>query len=133
VETQILYAQQEVHPLEALAPVLTCDEVLSLQETVRAVAVEESVGRYVVDLVAATRSDPRLKLGVSPRGSLMLFRAAQACAVTEGRGYVLPDDVQRMAPHVLPHRLVLTSKAKYGGETKGEIVRELVAQVRVPT
>jgi len=133
VETQILYAQQQTHPLEALEAVLTCAEVVGLQRAVREVAVEESVGRYVVDLVAETRADDRLKLGVSPRGSLMLSRAAQAAALSQGRGYVLPDDVQRLAPQVLPHRLVLTSKAKYGGAAKGDVIREILGRVRVPT
>jgi len=133
VETQILYAQQQTHPLEALEAVLTCAEVVELQRAVREVAVEESVGRYVVDLVAETRADDRLKLGVSPRGSLMLSRAAQAAALSQGRGYVLPDDVQRLAPQVLPHRLVLTSKAKYGGAAKGDVIREILGRVRVPT
>jgi len=112
---------------------MACDEVTELQRAVRGVTVEESVGRYVVDIVAETRREARVKLGVSPRGSLMLFRASQACALSEGREFVLPDDVQRMAPHVLPHRLVLTSKAKYGGESTNEIVREIVSQLRVPT
>ena len=133
VETQILYAQQQTHPLEALEAVLTCAEVVELQRAVREVAVEESVGRYVVDLVAETRADDRLKLGVSPRGSLMLSRAAQAAPLSQGRGYVLPDDVQRLAPQVLPHRLVLTSKAKYGGAAKGDVIREILGRVRVPT
>jgi MoxR-like ATPase len=132
-EIEILFSQTEVHPVEELRPVLTRDEVLGLQQAVRRVRVDPAVARYVVEIVQATRTDPRLKLGVSPRGSLMLFRAAQAAALSSGRNYVLPDDVQRLAPHVLPHRVILTSKAKYGSSTAAQVVAETIDRVRVPT
>ena len=106
---------------------------MALQKLVRAVRVEEIVSEYLVEIIRRTREDPRLKLGVSPRGSLMLFRASQAAALAAGRSYVLPDDVQRLALHVLPHRLVLTAKAKYGGSSGQEVVREILQRVRVPT
>jgi len=86
----------------------------------------------MIDLVQATRDDPRLKLGVSPRGSLMLFRASQAIAFLKGRNYVLPDDVQHMAEYVLAHRLILTSKAKYSSITKMDVVSDIVQKVKVP-
>jgi MoxR-like ATPase len=132
-EVGILYSQAQVHPLERLEPVLTKAEVLSMQQLVKNVRVEESVARYMVQIVHQTRADTRLKLGVSPRGSLMLFRAAQAAAFADGRDYVLPDDVQRLAPYVLPHRIMLTSKAKYGSTSKRQVVEEILEQVRVPT
>ena len=132
-ETDILYAQAEVHPVDELKPVLGRDEVLVLQQAVRRIRVEPVVARYIVEIVQATRTDPRLKLGVSPRGSLMLFRAAQAAALAAGRDYVLPDDVQRLAPAVLPHRVILTSKSKYGSVTAVQIVAETIDKVRVPT
>jgi len=133
VETEILYTQAETHPLDSLQPVLNGEEVMAMQQAVRRVRVEESVGRYIVDLVKETREDPRLKLGVSPRGSLMLFRSAQAAALAAGRDYVLPDDIQRLGEPVLAHRLILTSKARYGGTRKEDVVREAVDKVRVPT
>lgn len=132
-EVDILYAQAESLPLDRIEAVLTQEEVLELQRTVRQVRVEESVSRYLVDIVRATRADPRLKLGVSPRGSLMLFRAAQAAALADGRAYVLPDDVQRLASYVLPHRMILTSKAKYGSSSKQDIIAEILQRIRVPT
>ncbi|MEX0703817.1 MAG: MoxR family ATPase [Planctomycetales bacterium] len=131
-EVSILYAQVDEHPLTGLEPVLSREDVTGLQRLVRGVTVEASVSRYLVDIVRETRSDPRLKLGVSPRGSLMLFRAAQAAALLAGRDYVLPDDVQRLAPHVLPHRVMLTSKAKYGSDTKGQVIAEIVERIPVP-
>ena len=132
-EVQILYAQAESHPLERLESVLSQADVLALQGMVRKIRVEEIVSQYMVEIVRRTREDSRLKLGVSPRGSLMLFRACQAAALVAGRDYVLPDDVQRLAPHVLPHRIILTSKAKYGGVSTKEIVAEILGRVKVPS
>ena len=131
-EVEILYAQQERHPLERLQPVLSREELLALQQAVRRVTVEQSVARYIVEIVRSTRNDSRLKLGVSPRGSLMLFRASQAAAFAAGRDYVLPDDVQMLTGYVLPHRIALTSQSKYGGTARNEIVAEIVKRVRVP-
>ncbi len=131
-ELEILYSQQSEQPLEQLRPVLTREELLEMQQQVHAVKVARNVGRYMVEIVGRTRHDPRLRLGVSPRGTLMLFRAAQASAYLHGRDYVLPDDVQRLSSYVLPHRLMLTSQSKYGGATKSEIVADIVKQVAVP-
>jgi MoxR-like ATPase len=132
VEVAILFAQNLAHPLDGIVEVMSKEEVLALQAEARRVHVDESVARYIVGLVAATRQDPALKLGVSPRGSLMLFRASQAAALCAGRDYVMPDDVQRLAVAVLAHRLVLTPKAKYGGALKRETIARLVAQTPVP-
>lgn len=133
IEVNILHSQALEHPIDRLAPVLTHKEVLAIQHAVRQVTVETGISRYIVDIVSATRNDPRLKLGVSPRGSLMLFRASQAHALLKGRTYVLPDDVQAMANHVLPHRVILTSKAKYGGIAKRHVIADIIGQVRIPT
>lgn len=132
-EVDILFSQAEQHPLENLESVLSHEDVLQLQSAVKQIRVDKSVARYIVDIIHQSRSDSRLKLGVSPRGSLMLFRASQAAAFAAGRDYVLPDDVQKLALHVLPHRLILTSKAKYGSDNKKEIVAEILKHVRVPT
>jgi len=132
-EKDILYAQAETNPLDSIGPVVGAEEVLEMQRMVRHVKVEDGVARYIVEIVDKTRHDTRLKIGSSPRGTLMFFRASQAAAFSRGRDYVLPDDVQRLAPHVLPHRLILTSKAKYGGTTKEEVVADVIRQVKVPT
>lgn len=132
-EVQILYAQADGHPLDKLQPVLSQEEVMTLQEMVRKIRVEEVVSHYIVEIVRQTREDTRLKLGVSPRGSLMLFRACQAAALVAGRDYVLPDDVQRLAPYVLPHRIIMTPKARYGGVSTKEIVAEILERVKVPS
>ncbi|MFH1731606.1 MAG: MoxR family ATPase [Planctomycetota bacterium] len=132
-EVEILHAQAKQHPLETLEPVLTRDDVIDMQAEVRSVRVDESISRYMVEIVRKTRGDVRLKLGVSPRGSLMLFRASQASAYADGRDFVLPDDVQKLAPYVLPHRLILTSKARYSGIEKAGVIAEIVSEVKVPT
>jgi len=132
-EVDVLHAQTEAHPLDGIEPVVSKAEVIEMQRQVRRIRVEESVSRYLVEIVRRTREDHRLKLGVSPRGSLMLFRAAQAAAFSEGREFVLPDDVQRLAPHVLPHRVILTSEAKYGGTDKRTVIAEILEHTRVPT
>ncbi len=132
-EVDILHAQSQTHPLEQIEPVLDRDQLLRAQEEVKGVRVDPSLSRYMVQIVHETRHDSRLRLGVSPRGSLMLFRAAQACAYLEGRDFVLPDDVQRMAPYVLPHRLMLTTKSRYGSISKESIIEEILNRVKVPT
>ncbi len=132
-EVGILYSQAETHPLDHLQPVFSKEDVVDLQKIVRTIRVEEIISHYMVEIVGHTREDARLKLGASPRGSLMLFRACQAAALASGRDYVLPDDVQRLAPYVLPHRLVMTSKAKYGGVSAKDIVAEILKRVKVPS
>ena len=131
-ELEILFSLAEKHPVDAVSPVMSREDVLGIQQSVRRVHVEKNIARYMVDLVRETRTDARLKLGVSPRGSLMLFRAAQSTAFLSGRSFVLPDDVQRIAPEVLAHRLLLTSKSKYGGANKREIVVEILGRLKAP-
>jgi MoxR-like ATPase len=132
-EAEILQSQAERHPLDSLTPVATAEDVVAMQQSVRLVRVDATVTRYIVQIVQDTRADDRLKLGVSPRGSLMLFRAAQASAFADGREYVLPDDVQKLAPYVLPHRVILTSKAKYGGVSKRTVIEDVLERVPVRT
>lgn len=131
-EIDMLYAQADRHPLETLEEAMSGDEVLAIQQQVRTVDMSRELATYLVALVTHTREDVRLSLGVSPRASLMLFQAAKAAALVAGRDVVLPDDIQRMARHVLPHRLVLTSKSKYDGSTKQGIVESILDEVSVP-
>jgi len=131
-ELNILFDQAVTHPIDSVKPVLSCEQVVTMQAAVRQIHVERSVGQYIVDLVTQSRSDERLKLGVSPRGSLMLFRATQAAAFLAGRNHTTPDDVQKMARYVLPHRIVLTSKSRYSSVSRAEIIDDLLKSVRVP-
>jgi MoxR-like ATPase len=116
--------------VEALEPVITTDDVLRLQEASERVRAEESVLDYVMAVVAATRGSPLLTLGVSPRGSLGLLRAARAHALTDGRDYLVPDDVKAVAVPVLAHRIM--PKATADGSDAEAMIRAIVHAVPVP-
>jgi len=105
-EKRVLYSQQMKHPIESIGPVITANDVLRIQQDVRSVRVDESISDYILGIVTHTRGHEQLEVGVSPRGSLALFRAAQAMAYVEGRDYVVPDDVKRLAVAVLAHRTI---------------------------
>jgi MoxR-like ATPase len=130
-ELDVLYSQFHHHPLEDVAPILDGAAVVALQTAVRAVRVERPVGRYVVDLADRTRRHPSLKMGCSPRGTLLLFRAAQSRAFVQGRDYVVPEDVKAVAVAALAHRLALDTKAKYSGVLKEDIVRGILEEAPV--
>jgi MoxR-like ATPase len=131
-EVDVLFAQAERHPLDAVESVLSGDDVIALQAEVRYVRVDRSLGRYVVALAEATRRHPSVRLGCSPRGSLMLFRSTQARAILEGRSFAVPEDVKAQAVVVLAHRLGLETKARYTGVSRENVVREILEAVPVP-
>jgi len=133
IEVDILRSHTHNHPLEKIKPVLDIEQITRMQQKVHLVRMERILSEYIVALVEATRNNPRLRLGASPRGSLMLFRAAQAAAFAAGRDYVIPDDIQRLARYVLPHRLLLSSKSRFDGTTSLQIIEDVLAQVKVPT
>jgi MoxR-like ATPase len=131
-EIDVLYSQNDRHPFETLAPVVSCQEVLGLQEHVKSVRFDKAIAEYLVRVVEATRSEPRLRLGISPRGSLALYRTAQARARTLARDYVLPEDVRALAVPVLAHRMMLDTKARYSGVRLAVIIEEILEKVPVP-
>jgi len=131
-ELEVLFSQQEQHPFELLEPVVTGEEVLQIQAAVRKISLEQSVARYLLRVVHATREDPRLRLGISPRGSLALSRAAQARALLLGRDYVLPEDVRELAEPVLAHRMAPDTRARYEGVTGARILAEALEAVPTP-
>jgi MoxR-like ATPase len=130
-EVDVLFSQTHHHPLEDLTPVIDPAGIISMQAAVRAIKVERSLGRYIVGLADASRKHPSLKTGCSPRGTLSLFRIAQARAYLEGRDYMVPEDVKKQAIPVLAHRLALDTKAKYAGVLKEDVVRQILEQVPV--
>jgi len=132
-EVSILQSYSHNYPLEKIEAVLNIEEIRSMQKAVQAVHIDQALTEYIVALVQMTREDSRLKLGVSPRGAIMLSRAAQASAFTANRDYALPDDIQRLVPYVLPHRLLLTSKSRYDGSNKIQIMNDILTRVKVPT
>jgi MoxR-like ATPase len=131
-EVDLLYSQADHHPLDDVQTVVDVAGVLALQAATRAVQVERRVGRYLVDVAEATRRHGSLRMGCSPRGTLTLFRLAQAHALLNGRDFVVPEDAKAIAPMGLAHRLTLDAKARYAGASKDDIVREVLGAVRVP-
>jgi len=132
-ELAMLYARQRENPLARVGAVCTREDLLAMQASVREVEVKEPVARYLLRIVRQTRDSEGIELGVSPRGALAFFRAAQARAFLAGRSYVSPEDVQALAVHVLAHRIGLTTQARYGGTSGATLVRQIVGTVSVPT
>jgi MoxR-like ATPase len=124
------YARQD--PLVELAPVTSPEEIVQMQRAVRDVRVDNQVRAYLVQVVRATRAHPAVDLGVSPRGSLALYRASQAWAAIHGRDYVLPDDIKALTPSVLTHRIHISPQTRLRGRTPEEVLDEIVDQVPVP-
>ncbi len=131
-EIEVLHRAQYTAPLEELESVITLDELIELQAEVKAVIVDDTIKRYIVELANQTRTHEGVYLGVSPRGSIALMKAAQAYALIQGRDYVLPDDVQYLVPFVFSHRLILKPEANYDGFDAGMVIHEIVATTQVP-
>ncbi len=131
-EFEMIEKMTKASTLEVLTPVATLDEVIEIQTAVKDVFVGNPVRKYILDLVTATRKDPSVLLGCSPRASLQLLRVAQAAALYMGRDYVIPDDVQKMAPHVLAHRIMLRPEAKVKGVQQEQVIMQVLRSVKVP-
>lgn len=131
-EMKIMEEQQFEHPINAIQPVTSVDELTQMQEAVKQVFVSPAVKRYIVDLTRATRDNQDVYLGASPRGSLGLFRAGQVRAALDGRDYVLPDDIKALSEFVLAHRIVINPAARLKNLTAAQIVKEIVQSLPVP-
>ncbi len=131
-EGDILLRFERDDPLAALRPVTNPDELLQMQARVRQVRVEDSVRQYAVRVVRATREHPSVALGASPRGTLALYRTAQARAAIHGRDFVLPDDIKALAPAVLTHRVIINPQTRLRGRTPEEVIGEVIDQVPAP-
>ena len=131
-ENDILLRYERQDPLESLVPVLSVEQLLAMQAELRTVRVEHTVREYLVKVVRATREHPSVDLGVSPRGTLALYRACQALAAVRGRSFVIPDDIKQLAPPVLTHRIHISPQTRLRGRTPEEVVAEIAAQVPVP-
>jgi MoxR-like ATPase len=117
------------HPVNSLLPVVDANDLLTLQKQVWDVFIDNTLQDYIIDLVTATRRNPDLALGASPRASLALFRGAQALAAIQGRDHVIPDDIQRLAPAILTHRVIVSPESDLRGFTADGIVRTILASV----
>jgi MoxR-like ATPase len=131
-ESLILERQTRDSPLQTLHSVVTKDELLALQAEVRTVYIDRSLREYIVDLVTATRDHPQVLLGASPRGSLFLLHASQAYAALQGRAFVLPDDIKRLAPAILAHRVILRPEARLKRTTAVAVIDQVLTQIPVP-
>ena len=131
-EVAVLTAQQHNHPLDELKPCVTLADVLALRRAVDNVRISEELKRYVVDLVAATRTATGVQLGASPRASIALMKAAQALAFFDGREFVAPEHIRELAVPVIAHRLVMEPQARFSGQTARSVVGEIVKKVKVP-
>ena len=131
-EVRILDAQTKSHPLGRVRATISTEELLSLQDAVRAVHVSPSVQTYIVEIVTATRTHGQIEIGASPRGSLALLHAAQSHAAAQGRAFVLPDDVKKLAPFVLAHRVVLSPEARARAIKDTSVIADILNRVPVP-
>src|SRR3954471_7222580 len=131
-EDAILMRFEQSSPLDDLQPVIEADELMQLRRLVPLVHCDESLRKYMIRIVQATRNHASYELGASPRGSLALYRGSRALAAARGRDYVLPDDVKRLAPFVLAHRAVLSSQSRLRGREAEGVLQEVVESVPVP-
>ena len=123
---------QKGHPIDDLQPVVQAADVIACQDAVRDIHLDDKVKKYILDIVHASREHEDVLLGGSPRASIALFRCAQALAAIQGREFVIPDDVKRMAMPVLAHRLILRPESRLRKKTPAAVVNELVTDAKVP-
>ena len=131
-ERDLLYSLGDSIPMERLEVVTSPEELKQAREVIANVTVAKSVAEYLVAIVTASRTDPMVRMGASPRASRALFRAAKAWAAMEGRDFVTPDDIQTLAQPVLAHRLMVTNEARISGITAEQIIASILAAVPVP-
>jgi MoxR-like ATPase len=131
-EGKMLERLQHTHPIDELTSVVTASDVLACQQAVRDIYVDEKLRRYLLEIIQATREHSDVALGGSPRASIALFRTAQALAALQGRNFVIPDDVKRMAQSVLGHRLILKPESRLRKVTAASVVEEILTDVSVP-
>jgi MoxR-like ATPase len=125
-EIEMLRNQRKRHPIETVRAVVDGAELPALYDAVTDVHVDESLERYILNVVRATRSHPDISVGASPRGSLALYKTSQALAALRGRDYVEPDDVKEMAPLALPHRVIVKPESQIRGRDAAGILREIL-------
>jgi len=131
-ENEMLIRFEERDLLTKLMPVITANEITQAQVKIPKVQVEESLRRYMIEIIHATRSHPALEMGASPRASLALYNASQTLAALRGRNHIVPDDIKHLVTPVLGHRLILSSQSRLQGQTSEAILEEVVDSIPVP-
>jgi MoxR-like ATPase len=131
-EWDILHRFKFDDPFDSLQPVISAERIIELQRAIREVRWQPAVERYLIAIVRATRTNPAIQIGISPRGTLALYRACEAYAAIQGRDYVQPDDVKYLAPRVLAHRLLTTTRTRMRGKRSVELMENIIRSVAVP-
>ncbi len=131
-EKTLLHRFKGTEPLEALQPVLSAHQIVALQQLIRQVQWQPEVEDYLLAIVRATREHPSISLGISPRGTLALARACETFAALQGRDYVKPDDIKRLASSVLAHRLIMTTRTRLRGDAAETLIADIVEATPVP-
>jgi len=131
-ESRMLERFRESDPLDELKAVTTSEEILEMQKARKRIRVEPSVRDYIVQIANATRQNPDIQLGASPRASLALYQSSQALAAIRGRDFVIPDDIKAMAAPVLGHRLIMAAQAQLRGRTTQDLIDDIVTSLPVP-
>jgi MoxR-like ATPase len=132
-EVAILTGQTQSHPIDNLSACVTKENIFHLREAVKNIRISEDLKKYIVTIVAATRTAKGVQLGASPRASIALMKIAQAIALFDGQEFVTPDHIQEIAVHVIAHRIVLDPQARFSGITSAKVVDELIRRIPVPT
>ncbi len=131
-EVEVLSDQAQHHPIDAVEPCVSMQEVAGLRQQVKQVRISPEIKRYLVDIVNATRSAAGVQLGASPRASLTLMKISQALALFDGNEFVAPENIQEIAIPVISHRIVMDPQARFSGKTTAGIVEEILSSVPVP-
>ncbi|GEL78804.1 AAA family ATPase [Tenuibacillus multivorans] len=130
-EQTIMKAYKTANPIDELVSMISKEQIIQYQKTVKHIYLSDEIEKYLLSVIHATRESDDTQIGVSPRGTLVLMRAVQACAAIDGRDYVIPEDVKKMAPYVLAHRLVLTLEASTK-KSQREVMEDVLKTVEVP-
>jgi len=131
-EGEILVQQNREHPISSLKPVISTETIIMIQNLIHTVHLDSSLRNYIIEITSATRNDQNLLLGSSPRGSISLSKAAQAYAAMNGRDYVVPEDIKKLAAPVLKHRLIIRSEARLKNIKPENIIERILNSTSVP-
>jgi MoxR-like ATPase len=131
-EVELLARTSSNHPIDTIQAALSREELIVIQEEAANVYLDETIQTYIVNIVNRTREHSSVYLGVSPRGSIALMKAAKAYAYIHGRDYCIPDDVKYLAPFVLAHRIIITSEGRYNGDTGESILASILKTTHIP-
>ena len=132
IEQSLAIHRSSQDPVETIENVISLNDLNNLRETVDRVKIEESVSQYLLRIILATRQHPQVELGVSTRGTLHYARIARALAILEGRDYVIPEDIKKLAVPVMSHRIIMNTKAEYSGLSSRAIIQEILEHEKVP-